>query len=113
MPSDLLRRRPDVRLAEADIHTATAQIGAATADLFPRLSINASIGWSAGSSADLFNPLSRFWSLGPSVSWDVFQTGRTLSNIELQKALEAESVLAYRKTVLTAIQEVSDAQGKA
>ena len=109
VPSDLLRRRPDILLAEADIHAATANIGVAKADLYPRVTINASIGWNSGNSGDLFNSLSRFWSFGPSVSWNLFQTGRTLSNVELRKALQDEFILAYRKTVLTAIQEVENA----
>jgi NodT family efflux transporter outer membrane factor (OMF) lipoprotein len=109
VPSDLLRRRPDIRRAEAEIHAATAQIGVATADLFPKVSIGGSIGWRAADTGSLFNPLSRFWSLGPSVTWNLFQTGRTLSNIELQRALEEQSVLTYRQTVLTAIQEVENA----
>jgi NodT family efflux transporter outer membrane factor (OMF) lipoprotein len=109
VPADLLRRRPDIRRAEADIHTATANIGVATADLFPQVTINASVGWQAANSGSLFDPLSRFWSFGPSVTWNLFQSGRTLSNIELQKALEEQSVLTYRKTVLGAIQEVEDA----
>ena len=109
VPSDLLRRRPDIRQAEANIHAATANIGVATADLYPKVTIAGSIGFSAANSGDLFNPLSRFWSFGPSVTWNVFQSGRTLSNIELQKALEAESILAYRSTVLSAVQEVESA----
>jgi outer membrane protein, multidrug efflux system len=109
VPSDLLRRRPDIRLAEAEVHAATAWIGVATADLFPHFTINGSIGGNSGSSSDLFSSQSRFWSFGPSVSWNLFETGRTLSNIELRKALQEESVLAYRKTVLTAIQEVENA----
>jgi multidrug efflux system outer membrane protein len=109
VPSDLLRRRPDIRRAEANIHAATAQIGVATADLFPRLTIGGSLGWQADRSADLFEPLSRFWSVGPSVSWNLFQSGRKLSNIELQKALQEQSVLEYRRTVLAAIQEVENA----
>lgn len=109
VPSDLLRRRPDVRMAEAGIHSATAQIGMATADLYPKVTINGSIGLQAANSGDLLNPLSRFWSLGPSVSWNLFQTGRTLSNIELQKALQEGTILSYRQTVLTAIQEVENA----
>jgi outer membrane protein TolC len=104
-----LRRRPDIRRAEADIHAATAQIGVATADLFPKVNISGSIGWQAADTGSLFNPLSRFWSLGPSVTWNLFQSGRTLSNIELQKAIEEESVLTYRQTVLGAIQEVENA----
>jgi NodT family efflux transporter outer membrane factor (OMF) lipoprotein len=109
VPSDLLRRRPDIRRAEAEIHAATAQIGAATADLFPKVSIGGAIGWQAADTGSFFDPLTRFWSLGPSVTWNLFRTGRTLSNIELQRALEEQSLLAYRQTVLTAIQEVENA----
>ena len=109
VPSELLRRRPDIRLAEANVHAATAQVGVATADLFPRITINASVGWSTTRPADFFDPLSRFWSFGPSVTWNLFQSGRTLSNIEVQKALQEQSILSYRKAVLTAIQEVENA----
>ncbi len=109
VPSDLLRRRPDIRRAEADIHAATARIGVAAADLFPHVTINGSMGWQADRSKNLIDSFNRFWSFGPSVNWNVFQTGRTLSNIELQKALQEESILSYRKTVLLAIQEVENA----
>ncbi|MBN1845444.1 MAG: efflux transporter outer membrane subunit [Sedimentisphaerales bacterium] len=109
IPSDLLRRRPDIRGAEADIHAATARIGVATADLFPQFSIGGSLGWQASRADPWFTSMSRFWSLGPSVSWRVFETGRTLSNIELQKALEDQALLTYRQTVLTTIREVEDA----
>ncbi|MCE5276961.1 MAG: efflux transporter outer membrane subunit [Planctomycetaceae bacterium] len=109
VPSDLLRRRPDIRRAEADIHAATANIGVAAADLFPKFSIGGSLGWRSGDAHSLFSPLSKFWSLGPSVSWNLFQSGRTLSNIEVQKMLQEQAVLTYRKTVLTAVQEVENA----
>ncbi|HOD84328.1 MAG: putative efflux pump outer membrane protein TtgC precursor [Planctomycetes bacterium ADurb.Bin126] len=109
VPADLLRRRPDIRSAEAGIHAATANIGVAVADLFPRATINASLGWQADSLSSLLNPASRFWSFGPAVTWNAFQSGRVLSNIEVQKALEEQSILAYRQTVLTAIQEVENA----
>jgi NodT family efflux transporter outer membrane factor (OMF) lipoprotein len=109
VPSDLLRRRPDIRRAEADIHAATANIGVAMADLFPKVTINGSLGWQAANTHSLFDPLSRFWSFGPSVTWNVFQSGHTLSNIQVQKALEEQSVLTYRQTVLAAIHEVENA----
>ena len=109
VPSDLLRRRPDIRKAEADIHAATARIGVATADLFPRLFIFGSAGYQAKETRAWFDPVSLFWSLGPSVSWPVFDTGRVRSNIEVQKALEERSVLTYRKTVLAALEEVESA----
>ena len=109
LPSDLLRRRPDIRQAEAQIHGATARIGVATADLYPRFTLAGGVGYQAAHAGDLFDPLSRFWSLGPSVTWHIFQSGRIRSNIELQKALEEEAVIAYRQTVLSALQEVEDA----
>jgi outer membrane protein, multidrug efflux system len=109
VPSDLLRRRPDIRRAEAEIHSATARIGVATADLFPRFFIFGSAGYQARETSALFDPVSLFWSLGPSVSWPVFDTGRIRSNIEVQKALEEESILTYRKTVLAALAEVESA----
>jgi outer membrane protein, multidrug efflux system len=109
VPADLLRRRPDIRRAEADIHASTANIGVATADLYPKVTINASVGWQANTVSSLFNPLSNFWSLGPSVTWNAFDSGRTLSNIEVQKALEEQAILTYRQTVLAAIQDVENA----
>lgn len=109
LPADLLRRRPDIRRAEADAHAATANIGVATADLFPRVTINASLGWQADSLSSLLTPASRFWSFGPAVTWNAFQSGRVLSNIEVQKALQEQSILAYRQTVLAAILEVENA----
>jgi multidrug efflux system outer membrane protein len=88
VPSDLLRRRPDIRQSEAQIHAATARIGVATADLFPKVSLSsASIGFQSASTGSLFEGYNRFWSLGPSVSWTLFDTGRILSNIEVEKAL--------------------------
>jgi len=106
IPSDLLRRRPDIRRAEAEIHSATARIGVATADLFPRFFVFGSAGYQARDTSALFDPVSLFWSLGPAVSWPVFDTGRIRSNIEVQRALEEQSVLNYRKTVLAALEEV-------
>ncbi|MBI4773782.1 MAG: efflux transporter outer membrane subunit [Deltaproteobacteria bacterium] len=109
IPSDLLRRRPDIRRAEAEIHGATARIGVATADLFPKFSLTGSMGFQSSTSSSLFDWISHFWSFGPSATWRIFDTGKTLSNIELQKALEEQSVIAYRQTVLTALQEVENA----
>jgi multidrug efflux system outer membrane protein len=109
VPSELLRRRPDIRQAEAQIHGATARIGVATADLFPRLSLSASIGREGSKFSSLSDRLNRFWSLGPSASWNLFATGRNVSNIELQRALEEESLITYRQIVLTALQDVENA----
>lgn len=109
VPSDLLLRRPDIRMAEQNIHAATANIGVATADLFPKFSIGGSYGWQTSDLNSFFNPASRLWSFGPSMSWNLFESGATLSNIDVQKAITDETLLAYRQTVLTAIQEVEKA----
>jgi outer membrane protein, multidrug efflux system len=109
VPSDLLRRRPDIRQSEASIHGATARIGVATADLFPRVSLASSVGLQSPSTGSLFQGNNRFWSLGPSVTWTIFDTGRILSNIEVEKALQEQSILSYRQTVLNALGEVENA----
>jgi len=108
VPSDLLRRRPDIRRAEADIHAATARIGVAVADLYPHVTISGSLGSHAANLRDWFNPLSRFWSFGPGVNWNLFNTGGNLANIDIQKALTDQTILAYRKIVLTAMLDVEN-----
>ena len=109
LPSDLLRRRPDIRRAEADIHAATARIGVATADLFPKFTITGSAGARSSDFGSWLTWAQRFWSIGPSVSWRVFDTGRTQAAIEQQEALQEQALIAYRQTVLTALQEVESA----
>ena len=109
VPSDLLRRRPDIRRAEADIHAATARIGVATADLFPKFTITGSAGLRSGDFSSWLTWAQRFWSFGPSASWRLFDTGRTQSAIEQQEALQEQALIAYRQTVLAALQEVENA----
>jgi NodT family efflux transporter outer membrane factor (OMF) lipoprotein len=109
LPSDLLRRRPDIRRAEADIHAATARIGVATAELFPKFTISGAAGMRSGDFSSWLTWSQRFWSFGPSVSWRVFDTGRTRSAIELEKALQEQALIAYRQTVLSALQEAENA----
>ena len=109
VPSDLLRRRPDIRRAEAEIHAATARIGVATADLFPRFTISGSAGVSASDFSSWFDWASRIWSFGPSLNWNLFDMGRTRSNIEQQRALQDQSLITYQQTVLAALQEVENA----
>ncbi|HEY3320147.1 MAG TPA: efflux transporter outer membrane subunit [Planctomycetota bacterium] len=109
LPSELLRRRPDIRRAEAQIHAATARIGVAEADLFPKLQLTGGAGMQGARAPTLVHWANRFWNVGPTVNWQAFSGGRILSNIKLQKALEQASVLAYRQTVLTALQDVDNA----
>ncbi|MGD0078459.1 MAG: efflux transporter outer membrane subunit [Sedimentisphaerales bacterium] len=105
LPSEILRRRPDIRRAEAQIHAATARIGVATADLFPKFNLAGSIAASKTKPGDS----QRLLSFGPSASWEIFNAGRVSANIEVQKALQEQAVLTYKKTILIAIQDVENA----
>lgn len=106
LPSDLLRRRPDIRMAEAQLHAATAQIGVATADLFPKFSLTGDLSWQSNLFREWFSNSSRASSIGPSVGWAIFQGGAIRSNIRIQEALRDQAFITYRKTVLTALQDV-------
>ena len=109
LPSELLRRRPDIRRAEAQIHAATARVGVATADLFPKFSLTGAFGFSSTDLNAFTRWNARNWSFGPSATWNLFDAGRIRWNIEVQNALEEQAVLTYRKTVLTAFQDVETA----
>ena len=109
LPSDLLRRRPDVRRAERELAVATARIGVATADLFPRFSLTGALGLQSSKVNSLTNSGSRSWSILPGVSWPVLDFGRIRSNIAVQNAREEQSLVLYEQTILTSLQEVEDA----
>jgi outer membrane protein, multidrug efflux system len=109
LPSELLRRRPDIRRAEAQIHSATAAIGMATADLFPKFSLTGSVGFQSNTLESLLSGRNAALSIGPSASWTVFDGGRINSNIDVQKALQQQSVISYQKTVLAALQDAENA----
>jgi multidrug efflux system outer membrane protein len=109
LPSDLLRRRPDIQQAEAQVHAATAQIGVATADLFPKFSLTGAVSWQSNLLQNWFSKANVSSSLGPTMQWAIFQGGSVVSNIHLQEALRDQSFLTYQKTVLTAFQDVENA----
>jgi outer membrane protein, multidrug efflux system len=109
LPSDLLRRRPDIRAAEASLHAATAEIGVAVNALFPQFSLTGLLNYQSSLLGELFSAGSRSWSVGPQVSWSLFNGGSLLSNVKLQEALRDEAFITYKKTVLTALQDVESA----
>jgi NodT family efflux transporter outer membrane factor (OMF) lipoprotein len=109
LPSDLLRRRPDIRRAEAQIHAATARIGVAAADLFPKFNLTGSVGYQSNALDTLIKSQNNLWSLGPSISWQIFNAGSVSANIEVKKALSEQALLTYQKAVLTALQDVENA----
>lgn len=106
LPSDLLQRRPDIRRADADLHAATARVGVAVADQYPRFSITGSFGTQGGQFESLGTIANRFWSIGPAVSLPIFTGGRIQANIEQAKAIVEQATFAYRQTVLVALQDV-------
>jgi NodT family efflux transporter outer membrane factor (OMF) lipoprotein len=108
LPSEMLRRRPDIRRAEAQIHSATASIGVAAADLFPKFNLAGSLSFQ-GRNSKTFRWDDRSWSWGPSVDWQIFNAGRVNANIEVQKAIQQQTILTYKQTVLTALQDVENA----
>lgn len=108
LPSELLRRRPDIRRAERQLAAATANIGVATADLFPRFSLTGNLSFSGAHLASLGDWANRFGSIGPSFTWPIFDAGRIWSNIEVQNAVQAQAYTTYKQTVLAALQEVED-----
>jgi NodT family efflux transporter outer membrane factor (OMF) lipoprotein len=109
IPAETVTRRPDIRKAESELAAQTALVGVATADLYPKLRLSGTIGLEAMKSADFFQSASRFWSYGPGVSWNVFDAGAIRGNIEVQSAMQEQSLITYEKTVLNAMEEVENA----
>ncbi len=108
LPSELLRRRPDIRRAEKDLAGATARIGAATADLFPRFSLTGFIGLASSSFDEFADSGSGTWSIIPGVSLPI-DFGRIRSNIAIQNAREEQAFIIYEQTILNSLREVEDA----
>ena len=109
LPSDLLRRRPDIRAAERNLHAATAEIGIATADLYPRFSLSAAPALVSTALASLLQWGSRSYSASASIDLPIFDGGRTRGNIAVANAQQEQALIAYRKTILAALQDVEDA----
>jgi len=109
VPSDLLRRRPDIRGAERQLAAANAQVGVATAALFPSFSLTGTLGLDSSTVKTLPNWGSRYYSISPGLSWPILDWGRLRANIRLEDELKEQAWLNYQKTVTQALQEVADA----
>ncbi|WP_319521809.1 efflux transporter outer membrane subunit [uncultured Desulfosarcina sp.] len=109
VPANTLRRRPDIRSAERQLAAQSARIGVATADLYPKFQLLGTIGLESINSGDFFDKSSRFWNLGPSVSWRIFDAGAIRRNIEVQNAIADRYLAAYEGAVLAALEEVENA----
>jgi outer membrane protein, multidrug efflux system len=108
LPSELLLRRPDIRRAERELAAATANIGVAKADLFPKFFLTGAAGFESVSASDWFTSGSKFWSIGPTMQWRIFDAGRIRANIKVQNARQEEALAAYEQTVLTAFEDVEN-----
>lgn len=109
LPATLLQRRPDLRRAERDLAAATARIGVATAELYPRLTLSGTLGQQSLHLTDLPLPGSQFWSLGPSLRWPIFDAGRIRATIQVYDARQEQALVRYEKTLLTALEDVENA----
>jgi len=109
--SELLRRRPDVRAAERELAAATARVGVATADLFPRVSITGFVGFLSGDVGRIFNTGSddaRAWSVAPTVSWAAFDMGSVRARLRASEALSDVAAANYEKAVLSALEDTEN-----
>jgi NodT family efflux transporter outer membrane factor (OMF) lipoprotein len=109
IPSELARRRPDIREAEAQLHAATANIGVAVADFYPSVKLNGSVGYDGLELQNIFKATAVQYNFGPSVSVPIFQGGRLRSTLELREAQQQTAVINYQKAVLQAWHDVVNA----
>ena len=106
IPSECIRMRPDVRAAERQVAVASANVGVATADLYPKFSLLGSIGLGSVKAADFLSSDSVMYSWGPQVSWPIFRGGSILNNIKAQNAVQEQALAGYEQTVLNAVRDV-------
>ncbi|RMF20534.1 MAG: efflux transporter outer membrane subunit [Deltaproteobacteria bacterium] len=109
MPSSLLQRRADVRAAERELAAATAAVGVATAELFPRFSLSAALGLESQDPADLLRRGSTAWTLASGTRWPVFDAGRARARVRIADARGEQALARFEQTVLRAFEDVENA----
>ncbi len=111
-PAELLRRRPDVRAAERQLAAATARVGVATADLFPRVNVTGFVGFLSGDVGRLFSTTAsnnaQAWSITPTVSWAAFDIGTVRARLRASEAQSDAAAANYEKVVLSALEETEN-----
>jgi len=105
-PANLLRQRPDIRAAERALAAQTAQIGVATADLYPRFSLSGFFAFETGDLGDLFDSDSVTWGIGMPIRWDIFRGGQIRNNIAANEARTEAALKAYERAILLAVEDV-------
>ena len=109
LPSDLLRRRPDIRKAERNVAASAADVGAAVADLYPKITLSGQPGFVSTSLSTLVNWGSRNYSVSAGLLWPILEGGRLRAQLAAANARQTQALLAYRQSVLTGLKEVEDA----
>ncbi|MBS0652583.1 MAG: efflux transporter outer membrane subunit [Verrucomicrobia bacterium] len=120
LPSDLLRRRPDVRSAERQLASATEQVGEAIADYFPHFSLTgisfgagnrggSSIGYESNKLNKLFKSASRMFSFGMGMNWDLIDFGRVRGKVDVQNSIQRQALMTYEQTVISSLKDVESA----
>jgi len=109
VPSDLLRRRPDIRQAERELAAATADIGVATAQLFPQFSITGSAGLDSSQLHNLPEWASHYYAISPGISWPILEWSRLHAQVRVENEMQQQSLLAYQNTVAQALKDVENA----
>lgn len=109
LPSELVDRRPDIRMAEERLHAATANIGVAVADFFPRVTLSGSLDVQALQFSGLGSWASRQYGFGPTATFPIFEGGRLTGQLRLRRAQQKEAAIMLQRTILKAWQEVDDA----
>ena len=109
LPSQLLRRRPDILAAEADLHAATAQIGVAISEFFPSITLTAQGGYQSTGLGDLLQAASHVATFGPEINLPIFEGGRIRATVRLRRLQAKQAAVVYARTVLTALNQVENA----
>ena len=108
IPAEVLRRRPDIRRAERALAAQTARIGVAVADLYPKFHLLGTIGLESISSDIFWDASSRFWSIGPGMTWNIFKGGAIRQNINVQTERQNQALNTYESAILNALEEVEN-----
>ena len=112
VPAMLLRRRPDIRVAEKQVEANAAQLGATRRDWFPEVLLTGSIGFSSGEMKHLFRSKSLTWEIAPTIKWNIFSGGERLNATREARAALDQSIISFNSTLLTAVQEVESAMSQ-
>jgi len=109
IPSDLLRRRPDIRKSERELAMATADIGVAVAELFPKFSLTGNFSYLANKGSRWLQWSSRTWYIGPKIDWNIFAFGKFRAQVKAKKHKQKQALLSYENTIILALEDVENA----